>query len=422
MPALRLPRIYYGWVIVALTFGTVLVSTGIRTAPPILITPLETEFGWDRASIALSISLYMLLQAATTPVQGQLIDRFGPRRVLIASLCVISLGVFAMPFVTEVWQFVLLWGGVVGVGTGGATGVLGSIVVVRWFSTNRGLVIGVLSNASAAGQLLFYPLLMFIVLASGWRTALFSLSALVLVVVLPLVVLFMRDDPPQPLEDAPAAVTPPGTPAPPEITVSLHDALRTPDFWLLTVSYFLCGSTDAGLTGTHLIPYAIESGVPAMVAASVIGVMGLANVPGSLISGWLADRWDPRKVLAAIFASRVVALVLLPYMTDAAGLFGFAVLFGFGWIAQRAPMTNIVTALYGKRAVGGILGWISPGHQIGAAAMAYVAGLIRVEAGSYVPAFQLGAVLTVVAVVCCLAIRREPRRPLGVEGAQAALA
>jgi MFS family permease len=376
----------------------------------VLINPLEAEFGWDRASISLAISLYMLLQAATTPVQGQLIDRYGPRRVLIVSLAAIALGIAVMPMVTEAWQFVALWGGVVGVGTGGATGVLGSIVATRWFTTNRGLVIGVLSNASSAGQLLFYPLLMAISLAAGWRAAIYTLSALVLLVLLPLVVVFMRDAPAAAPANSGATAGPSGPAAAgAELPgMPLSAAVRTRDFWLLTLSYFICGSTDAGLTGTHLVPYAIERGVPDMAAASIIGVMGLANVPGSLVSGWLSDRYDPRRVLAAIFASRVVALALLPYLPGAEGLFVFALLFGFGWIAQRAPLTEIVTNLYGLRSVGGVLGWISPGHQVGAAGMAYLAGAIHTWTGSYDMAFQLGAGLTVAATLAVLAVRKAP--------------
>ena len=400
-------RMHYGWVIVALTFGTVLMSTGIRTAPPVLIAPLEAEFGWDRASISLAISLYMLLQAATTPVQGQLIDRFGPRRVLIASLFVVSIGIALMPWVTEAWQFVALWGGVVGVGTGGATGVLGSIVATRWFSSNRGFVIGVLSNASSAGQLLFFPLLMAISLAAGWRAAVYTLAALVLFVLLPLILLYYRDAPEGETWATPASGSGAAAGAALPAGMSLAQALRTRDFWLLTVSYFICGSTDAGLTGTHLVPYAVESGVPEMAAAGIIGVMGLANVPGSLISGWRSDRYDSRWVLAAIFASRAVALALLPLLNDSGGLLLFAVLFGFGWIAQRAPMTQIVTNLYGVRSVGGILGWISPGHQVGAAGMAYLAGAIHTWTGGYEPAFQLGTALTVVATLAVLTIRKQ---------------
>jgi MFS family permease len=401
--------LHYGWVMVGLTFGTVLLSTGIRTAPPVLITPLEAEFGWDRASLSLAISLYMLLQAATTPIQGQLIDNYGPRRVLIVSLLVVSAGILAMPWVTEAWQFVALWGGLVGVGTGGATGVLGSIVAARWFTANRGFVIGVLSNASSAGQLLFFPLLMAISLAAGWRAAVYTLAGLVLLVLLPLIVLLYRDAPKGETwaRGAPRSRTAAATSADGE-GVSLRQALRTRDFWLLTVSYFICGSTDAGLTGTHLVPYAVEGGVPEMAAAGIIGVMGVANVPGSLISGWLSDRFDPRWVLAAIFGSRVVALALLPALTGSGGLFVFAVLFGFGWIAQRAPMTQIVTNLYGQRSMGGILGWISPGHQLGAAGMAYLAGAIHTWTGGYDLAFQLGTALTLIATLAVLALRKEP--------------
>jgi len=402
-----LGRLHYGWVIVGLTFGTVLLSTGIRTAPPVLITPLEAEFGWDRASISLAISLYMLLQAATTPIQGQLIDRYGPRRVLTLSLLVVAAGILAMPWVTEAWQFVALWGGLVGVGTGGATGVLGSIVAARWFTTNRGFVIGVLSNASSAGQLLFFPLLMAISLAAGWRAAVYTLAGLVLLVLLPLIVLLYRDAPKGErwISDGGRSRARGGDGE----GVSLRQALRTRDFWLLTVSYFICGSTDAGLTGTHLVPYAVESGVPELAAAGIIGVMGVANVPGSLIAGWLSDRFDPRWVLAAIFGSRVVALALLPALTGSGGLFVFAVLFGLGWIAQRAPMTQIVTNLYGQRSMGGILGWISPGHQVGAAGMAYLAGAIHTWTGTYDLAFQLGTALTVIATLAVLAVRKEPR-------------
>ncbi len=251
---------------------------------------------------------------------------------------------------------------------------------------------------------------MAISLAAGWRAAVYTLAGLVLFVLLPLILLYYWDAPEG--ETWAAVVVGAGpragtTAADAPVGMGLAQALRTRDFWLLTVSYFICVSTDAGLTGTHLVPYAVESGVGEMAAAGIIGVMGLANVPGSLISGWLSDRYDSRWVLAAIFASRAVALALLPGLTGSGGLLLFAVLFGFGWIAQRAPMTQIVTNLYGVRSVGGILGWISPGHQIGAAGMAYLAGAIHTWTGGYELAFQLGTALTVIATVAVLAIRKQ---------------
>ena len=406
---------FYGWVAVSLSFLSTLVGAGIRSAPTVFIHPLEMEFGWSRTAIAFGISVNLLLYGLAAPISGWLLDRFGPRRVMLGSLGFMAVGVGLTTVMQEYWHLVFLWGVVIGLAAGGTASVLSATVANRWFVARRGLVLGILNSANSTGQLIFLPLMMTVIVTVGWRGGSLLLFAVALGII-PLVALWMRDDP------ADVGLVPYGSaqtydPAQPlgssdkSERVPLLHALKSSTFWLLAGSYFVCGGTANGLVGTHLIPHAIDRGIPEVAAAATVGVMGGLNFVGTTLSGWMIDRVAPKKWLALVFALRGLSLFILPFVNDFSGLFVFAVIYGLDWFATVAPVIAITSDTFGKRSVGSIYGWIFLFHQLGAALAATGAGAIRVWTGQYHYAFLTGGVMAMIAACLALSIRTPRQQP-----------
>lgn len=409
---------YYGWVVLTLSFLTTLVGAGIRSAPAVFIHPLEVEFGWSRAAIAAAISINLLLFGVAAPISGWLLERFGPRRVMMSSLSLLVLGVSATTFMREFWHLVLLWGVVVGLGAGGVGSVLSATVANRWFVARRGLALGILNSASSTGQLIFLPLLMAVIVYAGWRVGSLILVAVVLTVI-PLVFFWMRDDPAD-LGLEPYGSGEQGATSSASLaslrgvskgsgSVPLSEVFSSSTFWLLAGSFFICGGTANGLIGTHLIPHSIDHGIPQVTAAATVGVMGGLNFVGTVLSGWMIDRVQPRKWLSLVFALRGLSLFILPFVQDFSGLFLFAVIYGLDWFATVPPTIALTADTFGKQAVGKIYGWIFLSHQIGAALMATGAGAIRVWLGDYQFAFLAGGSFAMIAAGLALRIRPQRR-------------
>src|SRR6185295_778535 len=175
-------RMHYAWIVAGVTFLTLLATAGIRSAPGVLIVPFEQDFGWSRATISVAVSINLLLYGLTGPFAAALLDRLGVRTTMMLALVLVAAGVALTTLMTAPWQLMLLWGVVVGGGTGMAALALGATVVNRWFSERRGLVMGVLTASTATGQLLFLPLMASIVERYGWRTAVLGIAAVALVV------------------------------------------------------------------------------------------------------------------------------------------------------------------------------------------------------------------------------------------------
>jgi MFS family permease len=410
---------FYGWLIIALSFLTTLTGAGIRSLPSVLIMPFELEFGWNRVAVSSAISINLLLFGVAGPIGGWLIDRFGPRRVMIGSLSVLVLAVSATTLMKEYWHLVLLWGVIIGLGAGGTGSVLSATVANRWFKQRRGLALGILNSASSTGQLIFLPLFMALTLSVGWRTGSLILVSVALGL-LPFIFFLMRDDPAdaglEPYGSKPGGVKQPG--APPSLStishadrsVSLSEVFRSSNFWLLAGTFFVCGGTSSGLIGTHLIPHSIDRGIPQVTAAYIFGIMGGLNFVGSLLSGWMIDRVNPKKWLSLIYALRGVSLFILPFVTSSSGLLIFAVIYGLDWFATVAPTVVLTVDTFGAKALGRIYGWIFLFHQIGAALMASGAGAIRVWFGGYEFAFLAGGGLTMLAAGLALRIGTPRRR------------
>lgn len=392
---------HYAWIVVLVTFFVLLAAAGVRAAPGVLIKPLEGEFGWDRSSISLAIAVSILAFGLGAPLSGGLIDRLGPRLVMLGGLGLIFVGLVPLLALQDLWQLHLFWGVVTGIGTGAVTNVLGATVALRWFRTHRGLVVGSFAAASSAGQLIFIPTLQWLVLQDGWRTAILVLAVATASLVVP-VFLLMRDRPADvgrvPFGDDGTAASAAADAAEASRSTRLRDAARTRDFWLLAGSFFICGYTSNGLIGTHLIPHAVEQGFTEVTAAGAVALMGTMNIVGTLASGWLTDRYDNRRLLAAYYGFRALSIAALPFITEVPWLMVFAVVYGLDWIATVPPTANLTARIYGRGSIGTIYGWIFFAHMVGAALAAWLGGFFRDTLGDYQVIFMSAAILGFIAV------------------------
>jgi sugar phosphate permease len=377
----------------------------------VFLLPIRAELGWSRASISFAVSIGLLLYGLAGPVTGWLMDRFGPRQLMLAGMLVVTASMVASGMMHEIWQLNLFWGATSGIGTGVASAVLGATVANRWFFTRRGLITGIFGAATSAGQLVFVPLLVWLAEVIGWRNSIFILGGATLAILLP-IALFMRDDPAsiglQPY-GAPA-VTPTTVPTPTTREAGvMSKALRSPAFWLLSATFFVCGATSNGLIGTHFIPYANDCGIGAVVAAGTLALMGGFNFVGTIGSGWLTDRYDPRKLLMCYYGLRGLSLLILPFVHNTIGLTAFAILFGLDYIATVPPTTALVADLFGRRNVGTVFGWVFFAHQLGAASASWIGGVARDTLGDYVLTFIIAGGIAVAAGVLALLIGRTPK-------------
>jgi sugar phosphate permease len=355
------------------------------------------------------------------PFAAAFMNRFGVRSVIICAITLISTGLLASLVMTQLWQLIVLWGVVVGVGTGLTAMVLAATVATRWFNHRRGLVMGMLGASSATGQLVFLPLIAEIATRYGWRAALILMCGALATMGL-VVLALMRDRPSDlglPLYGE-TAVTPP--PAAGTGLVSLllspllvlKDVARVPVFWVLFGTFFVCGSSTNGLIQTHFVTLCHDYGLPAVGAASVLAMMGMFDFFGTIGSGWLSDRFDNRFLLAWYYGLRGLSLLYLPFTTFTFyGLSLFAVFYGLDWIATVPPTVKLTADRFGRERAGMVFGWIFAGHQIGAASAAFGAGFSRTEFSTYLPAFFVAGTLCLIASMAILLVRRSPSAGYG---------
>lgn len=411
-------RPHYAWVVAAVAFVTLLLASGFRSTPGVLIVPLEEDFGWSRATISLAVSVNLVLFGLTGPFAAAAMLRFGVRKVVLLALCLCAAGSALTVLMTAPWQLVLLWGVVVGLGTGAMATVLAATIANRWFVTRRGLVTGVLTAASATGQLVFLPLLASLVTWREWRSAALAVAVAALLAI-PLVVLLMRDKPEDvgarpygATEDTPA--TPVGGNPVATAFAGLRLASGSGRFWLLATSFFVCGASTNGLIGTHFIPAAHDHGMTEVAAAGLLATIGVFDIVGTTASGWLTDRVDPRVLLAWYYGLRGLSLLALPTVlqTGSVPLLLFVVFYGLDWVATVPPTIALCAGVAGPERAAVIFGWVFAAHQLGAASAAYAAGLTRTSLGTYSPAFLTAAVLCAAAAALAWSVGRSRRRPV----------
>jgi predicted MFS family arabinose efflux permease len=411
----RSGKIHYGWIAAGVTFLTLLAAAGARATPGVILLPFGNEFQWSRATVSSIVSINIFLYGLIGPFAAALYQRFGLRRTMMAAMALLSVGYGLSTMARSYWQFVLLWGVVVGVGSGMAATVLGAAVATRWFTKHRGLVMGLLTASTATGQLIFLPSLATVVEAHGWRGAPLVVAGATLLAI-PLIGWLMRDDPRAvglrpygetgPVDHTPVA--PVTNPAKRAIDV-LFESMRVRDFWLLAASFFVCGASTNGLVGTHLISAAVDCGIPEVRAAGLLAVMGIFDLAGTTASGWLSDRYNSRYLLFGYYSLRGLSLMFLPQalLGPTAGLGVFAVFYGLDWIATVPPTVRLTAEVFGREKASIVFGWVAASHQVGAAFAAYGAGAIRSEMGNYAVAFITAGVLCVIAALVVLPIGRK---------------
>ena len=416
MIALPISRRARAPVVVGVTFAALLVSAGLRATPGVLIQPLELHFGWDRATISFTAAVGIFLYGLVGPFAAALMQTVGIRRTMLGGLALMSASTFASLWMTQPWQYLMSWGIFSGVGTGAVASVLGAAVVNRWFATRQGLVMGLLSASTATGALIFLPLLAWLAREGAWRPTVLAVS-IACAALIPLVLLFVPErpgdvgtgrfgetadaPPPPPMKQASTAML--------AIDV-LMMAARRPVFWLLFGTFFVCGLTTNGLVGTHMIAFCGDHGIAPFAAAGLLSLMGLFDLIGTTASGWLTDRYDPRKLLCVYYGLRGLSLIALPFLDFGPGsLTLFAVFYGLDWIATLPPTVKLANQAFGERNAPIVFGWVMVGHQLGAATAAFGAGYIRQVSGSYLPAFVASGVFGLVAAVVILGAARSAR-------------
>jgi sugar phosphate permease len=402
-------RFGWGWLVLGVSTLVVLLGAGTRAAPGALLLGIQADTGWSTAEVALAGAAGLLLLGLGGPASGILIDRFGVRRVAVAALGLTAAGMVGAAVSRELWQLVVTFGLVSGFGAGLVASSLGPVVANRWFVRRRGTVVGVFGAASSAGQLVFFPLLTAVAGSASWRAATWLLAALLGLAAL-LAALLVRERPSDvglrpygATDDAPIAER--------ADRGILRRALRTPEFWLLSGTFFVCGATSNGVVGQHFIAHAVDHGFTPVEASGALAVMGLFNFMGTLASGWLTDRMDPRRLLLAFYVFRGLSLLYLPQVHSSLDIVGFAVLFGLDYIATVPPTVALVADTFGRRNVGIVYGWVYFAHMVGAAIAAEVAGLVRDNVGSYALAFFAAGWIAVAAGVAALVIRRNRPEP-----------
>jgi sugar phosphate permease len=404
-------KVHYAWAIAAVTFLVLLTAAGVRSTPSVLMVPLEAEFGWSRVLISTAVAINILLFGMIGPFAAGLMDRIGLRRAVSGALIVVSMAVLASSQMSKPWQLILLWGAMVGMGTGATSMVLSAMVASRWFHKQRGLVVGFLSAANATGQLVFLPVMARLIERSGWRSVSLAIGAVAACTAV-IVWLVMRDSPAaiglRPYGALPGEDVAPA-PAMKHIA-ALKFAVGKPVFWLLAGTFFICGASTNGLIGTHLIPACHDNGIPEVRAAGLLALMGIFDIAGATISGWLTDRVSPRVLLCVYYGLRGLSLLFLPGMLamgDSPQLSVFAFFYGLDWIATVPPTVRLTADAFGRENTGVVYGWIGAAHQLGASMAAFGAGSIRTSTGDYRFAFVIAAALCMVAAASFVVTARR---------------
>ncbi|WP_237479854.1 MFS transporter [Lichenibacterium dinghuense] len=406
--------IHYAWVVAALTFLAMLTTAGAMGLPGALILPLHAEYGWSTATISSALALRILLFGLMAPFSAAFILRFGLRAVVVCAVALISAGLLLATAMTSFWQLLVLWGVVVGLGTGLTAMVLGATVANRWFTKSRGLVLGLLTASAATGQLAFLPLATQLVSHVGWRAAVVPTVA-ACVAVAALVALFMVDRPEDlglgaygeeargaaPLAAAPASAGPGPVR---RAVLTLREAAGVPAFWALFATFFICGLSTNGLIQSHFISFCADFQLGETDAASVLAMMGIFDFVGTVASGYLSDRFDNRWLLFWYYGLRGLSLLWLPHSTFTLyGLSIFALFYGLDWIATVPPTVRLAAKSFGREKGPLVFGWVFTGHQLGAAVATYGAGAARTGLGTYLPAFYAAGVMCLVVALVALA-------------------
>lgn len=407
-------KIHPGWIAATVTFFTLMATAGFRSAPSVLIVPLEEAFGWSRSQVSLAVSINVLLFGLVAPFAAALMERFTVRKVVMSALMVVAISSSSTIFMTQPWHLWLLWGIGVGTGAGSMALVFAATIANRWFVARKGIVVGALTAATATGQLIFLPLLSHFAVSYGWKSVSLTVGGASAAVV-PFIYFFLKEKPES------LGITPYGAPAdwqptaPSEMSagkLAIDTAVQSSksrDFWILFGTFFVCGLSTNGLIGTHFIPAAHDHGMPTTVAASLLALIGVFDVFGTIFSGYLTDRIDPRKLLFFYYGLRGLSLFLLPSILFSSvhpSTLVFVIFYGLDWVATVPPTIVLCRHVLGQERATVVYGWVFVGHQVGASVAAIGAALLRVKLGDYAVSFYISAAMCLVAALAVLQIAK----------------
>jgi MFS family permease len=412
-------NVHYGWVVVGTTFLTMLATAGAMGAPGVMLEPLQREFGWSNSAISAAMAVRLGLFGLMAPFAAAFMNRFGIRPVVATAVGMISFGIIASLAMTQVWHLVLLWGIIIGIGTGMTALVLGATVATRWFSERRGLVVGLLTASNATGQLIFLPMLASVTAAVGWRTAL-TIVVVLLCLALGLVLLLVRDRPADvglpPYGERGVVAAPANHLGFGAMVLSplkaLREASSSKTFWVLFLTFFICGLSTNGLIQTHWITLCGDFGVAPVGAAGILAVIGVFDLAGTVLSGWLSDRYDNRWLLFFYYGLRGLSLIYLPSSDFSMASLGvFAVFYGLDWVATVPPTVRLTAEAFGREKANLVFGWVFTGHQLGAATAALGAGFSRTDLASYMPAVYVAGFFCLMASTLVMTLARPVHVP-----------
>jgi predicted MFS family arabinose efflux permease len=407
-------KIHPGWIAVTVTFFTLMASAGYRSAPSVLIVPLEDAFGWSRSQISLAVSINVLLFGLVAPFAAALMERFTVRKVVMSALTIVAISASSTIFINQPWHLWALWGVGVGIGAGSMALVFAATVANRWFIARKGIVVGALTAASASGQLVFLPMLSHFALTYGWKSVSLTVGGAAALMV-PFIFFFLKEKPEL------IGTTPYGAPdnwqppAPNQLSAgriaidTLKVASRSRDFWILFGTFLVCGLSTNGLIGTHFIPAAHDHGMGETVAAGLLALVGVFDVIGTIFSGWLTDRIDPRRLLFFYYGLRGLSLFLLPSILFSSihpSTLVFVIFYGLDWVATVPPTLTLCRIVMGNQRSAVVYGWVFVGHQVGASIAAIGAAVLRVKLGDYALAFYISATMCLLAAFAVLQIAK----------------
>ncbi|MEH7495547.1 MFS transporter [Neobacillus niacini] len=409
-------RIHYSWVILFIAFFSIITAGIIRSSSGVFIVPFENEFGWDRSTISFAFAISLLLYGISGPFMAALIDTIGLKKMMILAMATLLVGILFTFFMEKPWQLILIWGIIIGLGSGLFLTVLSPYIANQWFENRRGLALGILTASTATGQLILLPLLAIIIETHSWKWAM-GLILILSLIMMAIILLFMKNSPQEagllPYGGKESSIINKVEQKKNPITIAfqvLFEAVKVKEFWLLAGSFFVCGLSTSGLIGTHFISYCIGFGFTAVAAASMLSLMGVFDLIGTTLSGWLSDRFDNRWLLFWYYGLRGASLLFLPFALSEGSyifLIIFSVFYGLDWIATVPPTVNISRQIFGKEKSVVVYGWVFAAHQLGSAVAAGGAGILYKVFDSYSWAFALAGMFCLFASLFVIVIKKE---------------
>jgi MFS family permease len=365
-------KIFYGWVVVAAGFVITCIGLGTAMSLGVFLQPITTAMGWSRTDVSTAAVLTFLAMGAGSFFWGAVSDRYGTRVVLLCGGVLLGTGLMAASQVTQVWQFQLLWGVLGGLAAGAFFAPL-TAIASRWFTRHRSLAVALITSGMGLGSMVIGPMARAIISVSDWRAAMFDLGLLALVVVLP-TSLLVRNAPAEPVLASGLAADDRG--------FTVAQALRTPQFAAVAGTFFACCAAHSGPI-FHMISYAIDCGVPAMTAATVLGTAGVASLVGRIVFGLTADRLGAKPTLVAGLLLQAASIQLYYFVRTPEAFYAVASIFGLAYGGVMPLYAILVREYFGARIMGSMFGAVAMISTIGMAIGPWVGGFVYDHLGGY---------------------------------------